>query len=171
MIVFIKRGPYDRRELIDLCFNRYIDCVGEKGGTSQTVAGVNNKPYFKDRPDVRFSISHSGDIVLLAMGRTEIGIDIEKIRPLDYKSLAERYYTGGEKQKASTLEGYFEVWTAKEAYLKLTAEGLGGIGKYDTTAPLTYNGEKTVFTPVDVFEGYKCTIAAPEQEIIFSEIF
>lgn len=172
MLVFIKRGEYDRRLFIESCFDKYMEYVKAIKSEALVVsAGVNNKPYFKNYPEVRFSLSHSGDYVLLAMSHTEVGIDIEKIRELDFKALAERHYTGGELKKAATLDGYFKVWTAKEAYLKLTAEGLSGLGKYDTTAPLEYGGEGIVLTDVDMFEGYACTIAAPEQEIVFTDCF
>lgn len=172
MLVFIKKGEYDRRLFIESCFDRYMEFVkGIKRESLVVSSGVNNKPYFKNYPEVRFSMSHSGDYVLLAMSHTEVGIDIEKIRELDYKALAERYYTGGEVAKADTLENYFKVWTAKEAYLKLNAEGLGGLTKYDVTAPLTYEGEKIVITEVNVFDGYAAAIAAPFQEIVFTDCF
>lgn len=171
MLVFINRGDYDRRVFIEKCFGQYMDFIDASGGTPTVAKGKNNKPYFKDYPEVRFSVSHSGDIVLLAIGHTEIGIDIEKIRPLDYTALAERYFSAGEAAEIKCLDDYFKVWTRKEAFLKLNAKGIGGLTSYDTSAPQNFNGDDITFTPVDIFEGYACTVAAPVQEILFMDYF
>lgn len=170
MLVFIRHGDYDRRLYIEGCFNKYMDFLEKSGDYKLVVAnGKNNKPYFKDYPEIRFSVSHSGDLALLAIGNTEIGIDIEKIRELDYNALAKRYYTDGEVAQINSLDDYFKVWTRKEAFLKLSAEGLSGLTKCDTSKPLTFEGDNITFKNVDIFEGYVCTIAAPEQEILFMD--
>jgi phosphopantetheinyl transferase len=170
MLVFIKHGDYERRRFIEDCFNKYMDfSKSVKTEQLEIAKGKNDKPYFKDYPEIRFSLSHSGDIVLLAIGKTEIGIDIEKIRNLDYSSLSDRYFAEGEKAEIKTLEDYFRVWTRKEAYLKLTSEGIKGLAQCDTSKPVTFEGDTIVFTPVDIFKDYMCTIAAPKQEILFMD--
>ena len=42
--------------------------------------GKNGKPYFSDIGDFFFSISHSGDYLILAWSCHEIGVDMEQIR-------------------------------------------------------------------------------------------
>ncbi len=39
------------------------------------------KPWFPDRPEIRFNISHSGPLALCAVGSGEVGADIEEVRP------------------------------------------------------------------------------------------
>lgn len=82
------------------------------------------KPYAKNLP-VHFSISHSGDIVICAVSDCEIGIDIEKIRSINLRT-AERFATKSEKEHIQKSEnGFFEIWTLKEAYFKCIGTGLG----------------------------------------------
>ena len=94
----------------------------------------NDKPYFKDYPDVRFSISHSGALVVVAMAQTEVGIDIEEFRPRAYQKVVENVFTKGEAKEVKDLETFLAVWTRKEAYLKLTSEGLSGVRSNDVSA-------------------------------------
>lgn len=82
------------------------------------------KPYAENLP-VHFSISHSGDIVVCAVSDKETGIDIEKIRPINNK-VAEKFATEKELEYISSSEnGFFEIWTLKEAYFKCIGTGLG----------------------------------------------
>jgi 4'-phosphopantetheinyl transferase len=90
------------------------------------------KPRLADHPSVHFSLSHSGDrAVLAASEQREIGIDIERVRPLDHLDLARRYFHPNE---ASAIEGvkapgeqllaFFRIWTLKEAVVKAIGKGL-----------------------------------------------
>ncbi len=82
------------------------------------------KPYTQNLP-VHFSISHSGDIAVCAVSDNEIGIDIEKIRNVNPRT-AERFANDKEKEYINTSEnGFFEIWTLKEAYFKCIGTGLG----------------------------------------------
>jgi len=88
----------------------------------------NGKPYLENRK-VNFNLSHSGDWVVMAMAEAEVGIDIELIRPINYR-IAERFFSPAEvsvlnsKMKDDKLEYFFELWTLKESYLKLIGTGL-----------------------------------------------
>lgn len=95
------------------------------------------KPYASGLA-VEFNISHSGDMVVCAIDNEPIGIDIEKIRPIDlsvakqFCSEQELVYLFGhvptEKDFVNTsdedvLTGFFEIWTKKEAYVKCLGTG------------------------------------------------
>ena len=79
---------------------------------------------------VHFSVSHSGDRVVLAFADREVGVDIERLRALpDALDLARRFFDASE---ATALESepverrsdaFLALWTRKEALLK--ARGLG----------------------------------------------
>lgn len=94
----------------------------------------NGKPYHQEidgKKSVQFSISHSGDIVL--MGFTyfpKLGVDVEQIRRLlEYREIAHNFFTKEESEeveKHRTVETFYKYWTAKEAYLKATGSGLAG---------------------------------------------
>ncbi len=81
-------------------------------------------------------MSHSHHLGLYAFAYSEygIGIDLELIRPIsNIISLAKRFFTEKEASYLESLlpreqiETFFQFWTAKEAYLKATGEGLMGL--------------------------------------------
>ena len=96
------------------------------------------KPYFRECP-CHFSLSHSGTLLAVAISASDVGIDIEKIGHFSEK-VAERIFTGNEKQyydagenpEERSRRGY-QIWTAKEAYLKLHGVGIAGGLDFDTT--------------------------------------
>ena len=79
------------------------------------------RPYFENREDIRFSLSHSGEYAVCAVSdEGDVGVDIEKI-PTDtkYEKVKERFLSNGEKSRAGeSAEGFATVWTRKEAYYK-----------------------------------------------------
>jgi 4'-phosphopantetheinyl transferase len=82
------------------------------------------KPFAENLP-VFFSVSHSADMVICAVSDKEIGIDIEKIKPVNPK-MSEKFATEKEIEYIrSTENGFFEIWTLKEAYFKCIGTGLG----------------------------------------------
>ena len=88
----------------------------------------NGKPYVGGGPF--FSLSHSGDFVACAVAERPVGVDIETFRPLRAQ-LACRVCC---EEEAGYVfpDGDFDVrrflrlWTAKEAVLKCTGEGIRG---------------------------------------------
>ena len=90
------------------------------------------KPRLTDHPSVHFSLSHSGDRAMLAVSdQREIGIDIERVRPLDHLDLARRYFHPNEvaaiegvKAPDEQLLAFFRIWTLKEAVVKAIGKGL-----------------------------------------------
>ena len=101
----------------------------------------NGKP-FAENLDVQFNISHSEDMVVCAVDDKPVGIDVEKIRQIDLK-IAKRVYTQDEIRylyggdESETPERFFELWTAKEAYLKFL--GCGIVDKLNTMPVKTEN--------------------------------
>ena len=84
------------------------------------------KPYF-DRDGVYVSISHSRERCLVAISDSEVGADIEFCSSDEKKLLkiAERYFTEKEAEyvKAQPCERFYEIWCAKESFIKYTGEG------------------------------------------------
>jgi 4'-phosphopantetheinyl transferase len=94
---------------------------------------THGKPRLVNEPSRSFSLSHSGAHALLALGAgdTIVGVDLEAVRPRPYLArLAAR--TLGPAQLAAwgarppdeRLEFFLRCWTAKEAYLKATGQGV-----------------------------------------------
>lgn len=109
---------------------------GESGGLADTAPlslsysyGENGKPYFKDYQNISFSLSHSGNYVAAAFDNDNVGIDIQYKKKARF-DVAERFFSTedkvllhrlGEEESGSC---FYELWAVKEAYMKLTGEGL-----------------------------------------------
>ncbi len=85
--------------------------------------GEKGKPYLKDYPDFNFNISHSENILAVAFSNSPVGVDVEKIRDANLK-IAQRYFSEQEKKLAHNNDGFFYVWTRKEACIKQNGKGL-----------------------------------------------
>lgn len=91
--------------------------------------GANGKPYLKEYP-FYFNLSHSGEYVVCAISEKEIGIDIQEHRENVSKRIAERYFSEGEKRILENcsdeeyIQIFYDFWAKKEAYGKMTGEGI-----------------------------------------------
>lgn len=87
------------------------------------------KPFVEEIHGFYFNISHSQDWVVCAIDSTDIGIDIEKIEPVDI-NIARRFFTNEEymglceKNNYEKQEYFFRLWTCKESYVKAIGKGL-----------------------------------------------
>ncbi|MGN1077613.1 MAG: 4'-phosphopantetheinyl transferase family protein [Candidatus Gallimonas sp.] len=88
---------------------------------------AHGKPYFANAPEIRFSLSHSGDYALLALSDGEVGCDLEKMRAVDMRlcgrafSPADLALLDGAAEKEET---FFRLWTRRESLVKATGEGV-----------------------------------------------
>ena len=90
------------------------------------------KPFLVNAPEeMRFNISHTSDRVVIAIAwGQEVGIDIEKHRPVEALELAQRFFAPGEVLDLSStppheqLPSFFRCWTRKEAFVKAIGKGL-----------------------------------------------
>ena len=83
---------------------------------------------------LRFNVSHSGDLALLAVGcAREVGVDLERLRPGragERMRLAERFFSPAEAAGLRALpederdDAFLVCWTRKEAYIKAVGRGL-----------------------------------------------
>lgn len=93
--------------------------------------GAQGKPFLQNI-DLAFNLSHSRDLAILAIsGMGPVGIDIEFIdRQVDILGLAQTCLNSTEALVLDTLPEadraarFFAFWTAKEARMKLTGEGM-----------------------------------------------
>ena len=80
--------------------------------------------------ELRFNLSHSGERALIALSRVEVGADVEWLKKRRTDDIARRFFTPGEQQRLFALpqeqreQAFFRLWTCKEAFLKVTGEGL-----------------------------------------------
>lgn len=96
--------------------------------------GAHGKPSLSEATGLRFNLSHSNDMALLAIARKrELGVDVEFIKESTAgPEIAERFFSAGEIAQLRSLPreqwraAFFAGWTRKEAYIKATGAGLFG---------------------------------------------
>lgn len=85
------------------------------------------KPFLDSFPDYHFSVSHTEGCVAFAGSDKSVGIDVEKIA-VYAPNIAKRFFDPQEAQWIAESESkehaFFDIWTKKEAYLKMLGTGL-----------------------------------------------
>lgn len=91
----------------------------------------NGRPYLPNQPDLSVSLSHSGEWVAAAVGvGVDVGVDVQVPEPVS-EGLINKCCTVA---SSATLAGrpdrdqeFAWIWTAQEACVKATGQGLGGL--------------------------------------------
>ncbi len=116
------------RTLLRVTLGRCLDLAPE---SLKFTLGPWGKPGLRGCP-LRFNVSHSGGAALLAVAwRREVGVDIEEVsRALSPEELAPQVLSSREQAWLRDQEpeqrgaAFLTLWTAKEAYVKATGQGL-----------------------------------------------
>lgn len=114
--------------------------------------GSHEKPFLEDVENIHFNLSHSGEWVVCAFSEKPVGVDVEKIRPVNM-DIAKRFFSKNEidelflREGNCRLEFFFDLWTLKESYLKFIGAGL--------TKQLNSFCIKLIEKKAELFEGNK----------------
>lgn len=134
----LKKADIDDRKRSlagDLLTKKYLSKIyGVPKDQVEIKIGEHGKPYALNIP-AHFNISHSGNYVVVAISDRPIGIDLEMID--DFSAiLAKKLFNDDElkyiseigikNKKSAMQQHFFEIWTAKEAYLKYLGCGISG---------------------------------------------
>jgi phosphopantetheinyl transferase len=103
------------------------------------------KPALAGMPGVRFSVSDSGDLALVAIARREVGIDVERIRDRP----------AGRRAAELGIDRFFDRWTRAEASGKALGTGLLG----------SRCQEELSSASVDVGPGFAATVTVAAERI------
>jgi 4'-phosphopantetheinyl transferase len=109
--------------------------VGVSPGALTFATGEHGKPRLDGTAsDVRFNVSHSGDVALLAVARgKELGVDVEEIRAsADLDAIARAQFSPREQSDLrragasdeARVRSFFACWSRKEAVIKAIGLGL-----------------------------------------------
>ena len=131
-----ERYRFERDKLLSLAAGLLI--YKETGG-GELVFGEHGKPYLKDGSTF-FSVSHSGCVAAIATDTSEVGCDVESIPDETRLRLADRFYHPNERDYVCSADdkprAFCRIWTRKEAYLKMTGEGIAvDLTAFDTVSP------------------------------------
>jgi len=112
------------RGMLRLLLGKYLN---QKPINIHLEIGANKKPFVQNRrgDDLHYNVSHSGDLILIAVSNSEVGIDIEKINDsFSYKEILPHNFSDEEILFIKKPEDFYLLWTRKEALLKATAKGI-----------------------------------------------
>ena len=120
-----------QRSLLGDILARYAICKRLGVRNAELVFGLNEygKPLLIEPDGIFFNISHSGEWVACAVADSLVGIDVEMIKPVDYK-IAEGFFSEIEylflmNQPEETRQKYFYIlWALKESFIKAEGKGL-----------------------------------------------
>ena len=120
-----------QRTLLGDLFIRYL-IIGQFRIPNHKISFLINeacKPRINHIDHFHFNLSHSGNWIVCAGGTKSVGIDIQKILPVDL-DIGKHFCSPEEYQRMMAYEPYdrnpffFRLWTLKESYLKYVGSGL-----------------------------------------------
>ncbi len=126
--------------------------------------GSNNKPYFLNKPDIHFNISHSGTMVICTFSDKEIGVDMEKVTEKDIDiDIAKRFFCTSEFQHilnqdtvSKQKEAFYRLWVLKESFMKITGLGMSLLlNSFEFLLDHTITLKHTVDNQIYYFNEYK----------------
>ncbi len=147
------------------------------------------KPYFPNCKDVGFSVSHSGEYIACALTHGDVGVDIQQKQKYADESeeafsarlcrIAERFFHPNEATlvKTEPQVRFFEVFTAKESYVKFKGTGfdetLGEISVlpedmgipvcHSNDEPVTWNSNDASFWQTSVGSDYTLCVCTEKE--------
>ncbi|MDI5967039.1 4'-phosphopantetheinyl transferase superfamily protein [Streptomyces sp. SL13] len=141
--------------------------------TCPTCGGPHGRPAVATEDAPHFSLSHSGELVLIAFAGTPVGADVEElptVRTAD--EIAPRLHPRERDEIVAVADdderrtAFARCWTRKEAYLKGTGEGLsGGLGRdYVGAAEIPGRPPGWRLADTDAPAGYRAAIALADPD-------
>ena len=90
------------------------------------------KPYFKNNENLKFNISHSGNLLLIGLNKDyEVGVDTEIYnKKIDHLDLAKSVFSKQEQAallalpKHKMISAFYNCWSLKESFIKAVGLGL-----------------------------------------------
>ena len=121
--VFVGPAAEDSRARAIQCLGRYAARHGLEAPVS-----LEEGPSGKPQTDVglHLSVSHSGALWACAVHTGRVGLDIQQRKPgHNERGIAERWFVSEEQAFLDVYpERFFDLWCAKEAWVKYTGLGL-----------------------------------------------
>jgi 4'-phosphopantetheinyl transferase len=116
--------------VLGFCLVRYaVRAVSPEADTENWACNGCGKPHLAAEGAPHFNLSHSGRLIAVAVGDSEVGVDVEQVKPRKVEFA--KKYCSEEEQKLFTKAADFDseltrLWSAKEARVKHTGSGLSG---------------------------------------------
>ncbi|MFD2035765.1 4'-phosphopantetheinyl transferase family protein [Belliella marina] len=166
------------RKLMTILSRKLIlaDLLGIESSSLVIEIDIFGKPFLPTFRDVHFNVSHSGEFIVLAVGKVPVGIDLEFLDDyFDFYDMVGSIFQDTEKDKIKEDDKpvlkFFDFWTRKEAFLKAI-----GVGFRISPLDIKVAGKRNVFTlskiKIDqtgwvcksgqISPGYFCSLVHPD---------
>ena len=130
---YLSDYPVASEEMIRRCARIYAENAGNSEALALLKQGAalarkgKGKPYFPSLPGLHFSLSHSGQYGACAFYHKPVGLDLQIHRDCNREAIARRFFHSKEYHylKEKEFTPFFDVWVAKESYVKYSGAGLG----------------------------------------------
>ena len=125
----LPEGPEASHRLLRRAAPQLTDCT--------LARQAQGKPWFPAAPELHFSISHSGGRWVCAFADAPVGLDLQAHRPCRALALARRFFAPEEAEWLCSRgeAAFFDLWCAKESWLKYTGRGLSALPEAIVLAP------------------------------------
>jgi 4'-phosphopantetheinyl transferase len=148
------------------------DAFGERARNAHFEHGKRGKPFL---PDVSpFNLTHAGDYAVLALSKDTVGVDLERIRAINWSRVSERFFHPNEQrfleQSDDPQTTFFTIWTLKESYLKALGHGFSVSPRSFCILPegsgAVLEGDTGFrFQTFPDFPGYRLSVCCREEEV------
>ncbi|MEI6417162.1 MAG: 4'-phosphopantetheinyl transferase superfamily protein, partial [Verrucomicrobiota bacterium] len=85
---FVARRFESTRKLLRYLLRAYLNCPD--GHIEKTDQG---KPFLPEFPEFHFNVTHSKKMIMVALSRGPVGVDLERMRELDVLAVAKRFFS------------------------------------------------------------------------------
>jgi 4'-phosphopantetheinyl transferase len=141
-------------------------------------AHPHGKPTLVDGGELHFNLSHTHGLALVTLARgVEVGIDVEWLgRRVRTEALAGSLFTAAEREELARAPDaerdrcFLQLWTRREAYAKMTGEGLSraaarGDDPDNSEAGAPFEGPRARLMDLDLGETHVGALAVEEPPI------
>jgi len=130
--------------------------------------GAHGKPFLMDDPQLRFNVSHSEDLIVIAATRVgEVGVDIERQRLIkDMDGVVRLVFNDAERAAilgcppAGRPMVFYRIWTRKEALIKAMGSGLTALSD-SSSFSLMQASASWFLMALPHLDGYLASLARP----------
>lgn len=136
-------------------------CAGIAVDAVEIARGEKGKPTLVNDPSLHFSVSHTGNVSMLALTRVApIGVDIERIRPVPYaEQILQRFFPAEDIAEILSSDHkefrFVRAWTRAEATVKVR-----GASVWEAATP----DPSTVVREIAAPDGYAAAVAVAASE-------
>jgi len=124
MVIYVFYG--DHKDIKDELLLRAAEAYsGRDMSGAVVIRPEEGKPFFRDMP-LYFSVSHTDGTWGCLMSDEEVGFDLQMRRPVNHEKIAERFFSAQEAGYIDRhgADGFFDIWTRKEACVKYHGAGI-----------------------------------------------